>query len=128
MVGCSILKFTNLKDPSDWVFPGCWLGALVGGLLFGFGMVLAGGCGAGAIWRAGEGHVKLWVAVGTFALGASSTRLLLTRLDLLDRLGIAVFLPSIVGWGAAMLLVGALMAGWYVFATWNEQSRAFSLR
>ncbi len=127
MVGCSILKFTNLKDPGDWVLPGCWVGALFGGLLFGFGMVLAGGCGAGAIWRAGEGHVKLWVAVGMFALGASSTRLLLTWLDLLDRLGVAVFLPSIVGWGGAMLLVGALMAAWYVFATWNEQSRTFSL-
>jgi uncharacterized protein len=127
MVGCSILKFTNLKDPDAWVFPACGLGALLGGFIFGFGMVLAGGCGAGSLWRAGEGHVKLWVAVATFALGASATRLALTRADLLRRLGGAIFLPSIVGWGVAMALVGAVMAAWYVFATWNEQSRRFSL-
>jgi len=34
------------------------LGALLGGSLFGAGMVIAGGCGAGSIWRAGEGQVK----------------------------------------------------------------------
>jgi len=127
MVGCSILKFANLKDPSDWVFPAVWRGALLGGIVFGFGMVLAGGCGVGSIWRAGEGHVKLWVALGMFALGASSARLVLTRLDFLHRLGVVVFLPSILGWGGAMFLVAAAMAAWYVFATWNEDSRVFSL-
>ena len=74
-LGFAILKFTDLKDRSEWVFAAAGAGALVGGLLFGIGMTLAGGCGAGSIWRAGEGQVKLWVAIATFALGASLARL-----------------------------------------------------
>ena len=66
MIGFSILKATDLKDASEWVFPSFWSGALFGGALFGVGMVIAGGCGAGSIWRAGEGHIKLWVAVFFF--------------------------------------------------------------
>jgi len=127
MVGFSILKSMDLKDAKDWVFPGFWLGGLLGGLLFGLGMVLAGGCGAGSIWRAGEGHVKLWVAVAFFAVGASLSRLILVQTQLLQKLGTAVFLPSLIGWEGAMTLVAALMLSWYVFATWNERSAKFSL-
>ena len=127
MIGFAILKAMDLKDATDWVFAGFWTGGLVGGLLFGLGMVLAGGCGAGSIWRAGEGHVKLWVAVAFFAVGGSLSRLILVQTQLLQRLGTAVFLPNLVGWEWAMLLVVALMGSWYVFATWNERSRKFSL-
>jgi uncharacterized membrane protein YedE/YeeE len=126
-VGFSILKFTDLRGGDDWVFPGFWLGGLLGGLAFGIGMVLAGGCGAGSIWRAGEGHVKLWVAVATFGIGASLARAWAGRADLLDKLGRALFLPERLGWPGAMLVVVAIMALWYLFATWNEHSRRFSL-
>jgi len=121
MIGFSILKATDLKDATEWVFPSFWLGALLGGSLFGIGMVMAGGCGAGSVWRAGEGHVKLWVAVLCFALGASATRLFLVRLELLRGLGSALFLPDIVGWAGAVWSVVALMAAWYLLAAWNEQ-------
>jgi uncharacterized membrane protein YedE/YeeE len=90
-------------------------------------MTLAGGCGAGAIWRAGEGQVKLWIAVACFGLSASLARLLLQQTGALQKLGWAVFLPSAVGWGAAIILVVAVMAGWAAWATWNEDSRRFSL-
>jgi hypothetical protein len=126
MVGFSILKFADLKDQGDWVFPGVWRGAVVGGLLFGVGMVLAGGCGAGSIWRAGEGHVKLWGAVACFAVGVSLTRLVLTQQGWLQQLGTAVFLPQAIGWPAAMGLVVVVMAAWWAFATWNETARRFS--
>ncbi len=127
MIGFAILKAMDLKDAKDWVFPGFWTGGLVGGLLFGIGMVLAGGCGAGSIWRAGEGHVKLWVAVAFFAGGGSLSRLILAQTQLLQKLGTAVFLPNLIGWEGAISLVVALMVSWYVFATWNERSRKFSL-
>ena len=127
MIGFAILKAMDLKDATDWVFAGFWTGGLMGGLLFGLGMVLAGGCGAGSIWRAGEGHVKLWVAVAFFAVGGSLSRLILAQTQLLQKLGTAVFLPNLVGWEWAMWLVVALMVSWYVFATWNERSRKFRL-
>jgi uncharacterized protein len=127
MIGFAILKAMDLKDATDWVSPGFWTGGLVGGLLFGIGMVLAGGCAAGSIWRAGEGHVKLWVAVAFFAVGGSHSRRILAPTQLLQKLGTAVFLPNLVGWEGAMSLIVALLVSWYVFATWNERSRKFSL-
>jgi uncharacterized membrane protein YedE/YeeE len=123
MLGFAILKFTDLKDRGEWVFPGAGAGALAGGLVFGVGMVLAGGCGAGSIWRAGEGQVKLWAAVACFALGASLARLALTQTGLAQKLGAAVFLPAWLGWGGAIVLVVAVMAAWAAFATWNEATR-----
>ena len=127
MIGFAILKAMDLKDATDWVFPGFWIGGLMGGLLFGLGMVLASGCGAGSIWRAGEGHVKLWVAVAFFAVGGSLSRLILVQTQFLQKLGTAVFLPNLVGWAWAMLCVVALMVSWYVFATWNEWTRRVQL-
>jgi len=124
MVGFSILKATDLKDATEWVFPSFWLGGLFGGSLFGLGMVLAGGCGAGSIWRAGEGHVKLWIAVIFFALGASMMRLFLTRTELIRQLGSALFLPNLIGWASAVWGVVALMALWYLLCGWNEQQKS----
>ena len=125
-LGFAILKFTDLKDRADWVFPSAGIGSILGGTLFGIGMVLAGGCGAGSIWRAGEGQVKLWLALATFALGASLTRLGLQQTGLLGQLGSAVFLPSVLGWAGAIGLVIVVMAAWALFATWNEETGRFS--
>jgi uncharacterized membrane protein YedE/YeeE len=126
MLGFAILKFADLKDRGEWVFPGAGVGALLGGLIFGVGMVLAGGCGAGSIWRAGEGQVKLWATVACFALGASLARLVLVQTGGQQRLGAAVFLPAWLGWGGAIVLVLGVMAAWAAFATWNESARRFS--
>jgi len=41
--------------------------------------------------------------------------------------GVAVFLPSAVGWGAAVLLVIVVAAGWALAATWNEDTRKFTV-
>jgi uncharacterized membrane protein YedE/YeeE len=127
MLGFTILKFTDLKDKGEWVFPAAGAGALLGGLIFGIGMVLAGGCGVGTIWRMGEGQVKLWAAVATFALSAALTRLVLTQTGLQQKLGVAVFMPSVFGWAGAVALVVAVMLAWAALATWNEASGKFSL-
>jgi uncharacterized membrane protein YedE/YeeE len=125
-LGFAILKYTDAKDRGEWVFAAVGIGALLGGTLFGLGMTLAGGCGAGSIWRAGEGQVKLWAALGGFALGASLTRLALTQSGLGGKLGVAVFLPSVLGWAGALAVVVAVMAAWALAATWNEDARKFS--
>jgi hypothetical protein len=123
MIGFTILKATDLKDASEWVFPSFWIGAVFGGVLFGAGMVLAGGCGAGSIWRAGEGHVKLWAALVFFAASASIMRQLLIRTDLIRRLGDGVFLPDIFGWSGTVWGVATMMIIWYLLTGWNEQKK-----
>jgi uncharacterized membrane protein YedE/YeeE len=89
-------------------------------------MTLAGGCGAGSIWRAGEGQVKLWAALAGFALSASLARLALTQAGLGTKLGVAVFLPAVLGWSGAVLLILAVMLAWALAATWNETTNRFS--
>jgi len=42
---------------------------ILGGLLFGMGMVLAGGCGSGIWYRVGEGQMASFIAVGGFFTG-----------------------------------------------------------
>jgi len=121
-LGFAVLKFADLKDKGDWVFPGAGIGAVAGGTLFGVGMTLAGGCGAGSIWRAGEGQVKLWMALAAFALGAALARLALAQSGALQKLGWAVFLPSALGWGLALVLTLAVLAAWALLATWNEDA------
>src|SRR2546425_4216513 len=98
-VGFAILKFTDLKDKSEWVFPAAGAGALGGGLVFGVGMTLAGGCGAGSIWRAGEGQVKLWAAIAFFALGGALAGLVAAPPAILEELRPAGFPPSARGSG-----------------------------
>ncbi len=50
-----------------------WLGASGGGLLFGFGMVYAGGCPSRTLVRAGSGDVRGFVSLLTLALAALAT-------------------------------------------------------
>ncbi len=49
------------------------LAYVTGGLLFGFGMVLAGGCGSKALVRAGAGSLKAFVVIGVTAVFAYAT-------------------------------------------------------
>jgi len=126
-LGFAILKFTDLKDKGEWVFPAAGLGSIAGGLVFGVGMTLAGGCGAGSLWRAGEGQVKLWAAVACFALGASLARLVATQTGILQKLGAAVFLPSSLGWGGAIALIVVIALAWAMLSTWNEETHTVSV-
>lgn len=46
---------------------------ILGGFIFGLGMVVAGGCGSGVWYRIGEGHLGAGVAALGFLIGASAT-------------------------------------------------------
>lgn len=49
------------------------LANIIGGYVFGIGMVLAEGCGSGIIYRTGEGLVSAWFAVFGFFIGIAAT-------------------------------------------------------
>ena len=60
----ALLGWVSLAPPG--LFPAA---QVVGGLVFGAGMALAGGCVTGVLWKAGAGSVATAVAVAGFALG-----------------------------------------------------------
>ncbi len=47
---------------------------IIGGYIFGMGIVLAGGCGSGIVYRIGEGNLAYVVAVFSFFFGISATK------------------------------------------------------
>ena len=118
--GFTILKWTDLREWETQVSSAFWMGSLLGGFIFGIGMSMSGGCATGSLWRAGEGHIKLWVAVIAFGLSGSLFRGWLADSGLINRLGEPLFLPDIIGFKMALILVIAIMCLWYLLATWNE--------
>jgi len=50
------------------------VGNIIGGFIFGMGMVLAGGCASGTTYRVGEGNTTSWLAALAFGLTAYATQ------------------------------------------------------
>jgi len=123
VIGFSIVKWTDLRDPDASVSMGFWFGSLIGGIIFGIGMSLSGGCATGCLWRAGEGQIKLWIVIAAFALSTSLFRIWLEDSGWLMKLGKAVFLPDVVGWKMAIITVIGIMLLWYLIVIWNEVKR-----
>ena len=73
MAGVQALSASGLVEVP--VRPFHWLSNIVGGLVFGAGMVLAGGCSGSTWYRVGEGAVGAVVILLGFALGATTVRL-----------------------------------------------------
>jgi len=100
---------TGWLDPSDsfYLTPRfSWLGAIVGGWCFGYGMALVGTCGFGALIRLGGGSLKSLIAVIILGLSAMSTQRGLLSFGRLEQLEFAIIdfsaagdqsIPSIIG-------------------------------
>jgi len=141
-VGAALIAHGTI-DPYLAIPARFWIGSLLGGLIFGIGMVFAGGCASGSLWRVGEGHLKLVVAVIFFAWSGSTANALLGRfglltadidIDFLDgiaeitRLGFQAFMPQLLGgWGNSLLLTYMLLGIWYSFIRYNESTSKFTV-
>jgi uncharacterized membrane protein YedE/YeeE len=135
----SLMFQAKLLDPYVAIPSRFWLGSLLGGVAFGLGMVFAGGCGSGSLWRVGEGHLKLWLAVFFFAWVGSTTSALFHQagwtvaemnLDLLEEspLGIQAFFPAMFdGWGWTYLATGVCLLSWYLLVRYNESAEKFTV-
>ncbi len=126
ILGFAIIKWAGLRPESTYVPQAFWFGALVGGIIFGFGMVVAGGCGTGSLWRAGEGQVKLMLAVLSLSLTISVTENWINSSKALTQfMGRAVFIPDYIGYRWTVLLLFLFFAAYYLIATWNEKTEKF---
>ncbi len=111
------------------VYPHFWLRALIGGTIFGIGMVVAGGCAVGTLWRMGEGQVKLWFSGLGFSLMApiSVKYIVPGWAKILPAWAQKqCFLPDYLRYWGAVLLLLVIITLWYVFVKWNERTGKFS--
>ncbi|MBI5920865.1 MAG: YeeE/YedE family protein [Betaproteobacteria bacterium] len=135
----SLLIEKKLIDPYLGIPPTFWIGSLLGGLIFGIGMIFAGGCASGSLWRMGEGHLKLWVAAFFFAVSGSISNALLKKSGLMvqevmidetvsTQMGIQAYFPLMLGnWGWALLVGLAALLAWYILVSYNECTEKFTV-
>jgi len=76
MIGFNAMVALGWVDASKSLYAGprvIWLSALVGGAMFGFGMVLASGCGSKTLVRIGGGNLKSLVVFVVLGIAAFAT-------------------------------------------------------
>jgi len=135
----SLLFQKKVIDPYIAIPATFWAGSLTGGVIFGVGMIFAGGCASGAMWRASEGNLKLWVAIAFFAWGGSTFSGILRRWDIMTpdvnldgleftKVGIQAYLPDMLGgWEWAFLVGFGILLLWYILVRYNESSEKFTV-
>jgi len=115
-----------------------WLSNAIGGLLFGFGMVLASGCGSKTLVRIGGGSLKSLVVFCVLALAAYATLRGITavaRVATLDTVALTLpsgqDLPSLLAAATgvprgtlALLLGGAIGGAFMLFALAKPEGRS----
>ncbi len=136
MAGFALLAWLGRLDPTKTLYASTrwlWLSALVGGAMFGCGMVLASGCGSKTLVRVGGGSLKSLVVLVVMGVAAFATLKGLTavlRVATVDRValdipggaGLGPMLATATGWplpvagllpglGLAALLVAWALAG-----------------
>lgn len=126
MLGFNAMVAMGWVQASDSIYSGpriLWLSLAVGGLMFGFGMVLASGCGSKNLVRAGAGNLKAWIVLLVMGVSAFATLKGITavaRVATVDRVAIelssAQDLPSLlataigIGTPLSAALVGLVIA------------------
>lgn len=69
-IGIAALTSTGVIAPEYPSFAPA--AVIVGGFVFGLGIILAGGCASGTWYRAAEGLTGSWIALGAYALSAAA--------------------------------------------------------
>lgn len=121
--------------------PVFWIGGLLGGTIFGIGMIAAGGCASGSIWRLGEGQIKLLIALFFFAWTSSWWRAILVKWGVLveqmnfknpmfpfTKLGTSYYMPKeLDSWFWALAISLGLLLIWFILAVYNEATERFTV-
>ena len=96
MIGFNLMVGLDWLDASNSLYGGpkfIWLSALTGGLMFGFGMVLASGCGSKTLVRIGGGNLKslvVFIVLGIAAFATLKGITAVARVATTDRIAITL--------------------------------------
>ncbi|ALC91654.1 hypothetical protein AM500_19090 [Bacillus sp. FJAT-18017] len=96
----------------------------IGGLLFGFGIVLAGGCETGMMYRAMEGQLLYWVVFAGNIIGATALAYGWDHLGIYNALVENYPKVNLIEeWGPMGALFGtiAMLVAWFLLSSWWEK-------
>ncbi|MCC6457311.1 MAG: YeeE/YedE family protein [Caldilineaceae bacterium] len=133
-VGFSVLMSRQVPNPSLGILPpsanvlpiGWHL--VAGGLLFGAGMVVAGGCVSGSIYRMGEGYVASWVSFGGLMVGLAAAAYTWNwwwNFSIAD--GPRIWLPTYLGHAGALIVTLLGLLAIYLLVLWWESRGGLTL-
>lgn len=100
IIGFTAMSYLGMIDPLKSMYTGnkvLWLSSIVGSTLFGFGMVLASGCGSKTLVRIGGGNLKAIIVFMVLGLSAYMTLrgfLGVIRINTLDSIFFALNTPQ----------------------------------
>jgi len=100
------------------------LHTVVGGVLFGIGAVISGGCASGTLMRVGEGFVQQWIVLPFFCMGGAvaAASYPIWRDILGVNLKSAIYLPNVLGGFAPALIIqfAVLFGIWLLADRWSK--------
>lgn len=128
-LGFAAIMHWIVPNPGSGVLPSeahvlpVGLSVVVGGVMFGVGMVIAGGCVSGSLYRMAEGYVASWVTIGGVIVGLGALTLtwnwwygtFITHEP-------KIWLPNVAGLGytGAIGLTLMCLLAIYLLVTWVE--------
>ncbi|MDF2595272.1 MAG: protein of unknown function YeeE/YedE [Clostridia bacterium] len=100
---------------------------MLGAILFGIGMVIAGGCASGTLMRVGEGFTMQMLSLVFFVAGSLWGAHDMGFWGKLNQNAPKVFLPDLFGWFGALVVQGGIILLLYIAAVkWQQKKMGSS--
>lgn len=133
-IGFGAIQFSAVLNKAETI-PGlispAGLHTVIGGIMFGIGMVIAGGCASGTLMRMGEGFLQQWIAIIFFVIGSVWgaydfgwwTTNVINKFSISDGVTKGFHIPTAIGWAGAFFGQLLLLAGLFILAEWYEYKK-----
>lgn len=100
---------------------------IIGAVLFGIGMVIAGGCASGTLMRVGEGFLMQILSLVFFIVGSAWGAHDMGFWGKLNANAPKIFLPDVFGWFGAIVVQGLIIVLLYIAAAKWQQKKMGSI-
>ncbi len=130
MAGTIFLKYQNFIEPYFYVNPTFIWGSLIGGIIFGIGMILADACALSSFWKLGEGQIKLLIVIILFGFTFSICKYYLNILNVWEKgyLGKKIYLPEYFTYPGTFFFIIGILLLLILFVEWNKRSKKFIVK
>jgi len=123
--GSAVIKYGFFQPDTHGIDHRFWMGSLIGGCIFGLGMVIAGACASSGLWRAGEGNTKIWMAIVGFITVYPWFKYEVQTTALGPFLGKGIYVVDILTWTWTPVFYIAFFLVWYLLAVYNSKTEKF---
>ena len=116
--GEAVIPGSGFVSPAD-------LTKVIGGILFGMGMMLGGGCASGTLSDSGEGAARAWITTIFFCLGGILGHWMLPwwNSSIFASIGTTLYLPDVFGYLGAVIISLLMLLALYGFTQYYENKR-----